>query len=292
MSRMRILVTGAGGRLGKALADRLSLRHEVTALSRQGWDLSLAETISRVLGLDFDVLLHPAAMASLEACEAEPELAMRVNRDAPVALAEGCGRMGRRMLFFSTDYVLEGTAEGLKDESAEVRPLSVYARSKAEAELGVLSAGGAVMRVSWLFGPEKAAFPDAVVAKALSGQPLAAVADKTSLPGFTGDLAEWVEALLEIGLPNRILHAANPGEPASWHDMAVEVVGFLHECGRIGEIPAVERHLLAGMPGFVAGRPRHTAMDTSALAGLLGRPLRPWREALRGYLRDFHGLRR
>lgn len=285
-------MTGAGGRLGKALADRLSLRHEVTALSRQDWDLSSADTISRVLGLDFDILLHPAAMASLEACEAEPELAMRVNRDAPVALAEGCGRMGRRMLFFSTDYVLEGTAEGLKDESAEVRPLSVYARSKAEAELGVLSAGGAVMRVSWLFGPEKAAFPDAVMAKALSGQPLAAVADKTSLPGFTGDLAEWVEALLEIGLPNRILHAANPGEPASWHDMAVEVVGFLHECGRIGEIPAVERHLLAGMPGFVAGRPRHTAMDTSALAGLLGRPLRPWREALRGYLRDFHGLRR
>ncbi|MFM2242551.1 MAG: hypothetical protein RLZ97_1406 [Verrucomicrobiota bacterium] len=285
-------MTGAGGRLGKALADRLSLRHEVTALSRQDWDLSSADTISRVLGLDFDILLHPAAMASLEACEAEPELAMRVNRDAPVALAEGCGRMGRRMLFFSTDYVLEGTAEGLKDESAEVRPLSVYARSKAEAELGVLSAGGAVMRVSWLFGPEKAAFPDAVVAKALSGQPLAAVADKTSLPGFTGDLAEWVEALLEIGLPNRILHAANPGEPTSWHDMAVEVVGFLHECGRIGEIPAVERHLLAGMPGFVAGRPRHTAMDTSALAGLLGRPLRPWREALRGYLRDFHGLRR
>ncbi len=285
-----MLVTGCGGRLGKALAHRLAKSHEVTALNRESADLADPEAWKRIAARDFDVLLHPAAMASLEACEANPELAMRVNRDAPLALAKACQTRGRAMVFFSTDYVLDGSQPGLKGEEAPLRPLSVYAQSKAEAEMGVLDCGGAVMRVSWLFGPEKAAFPEAILNQALDGKPLAAVADKFSLPGFTTDLAEWVDVLLARGIPSRIFHAANPGDPVSWHDIALEVVHTLHQSGRLREIPPIEKQSLAGMPGFVAGRPQHTAMDTRELAAWLGQPLRPWREALRAHLRHFHGL--
>ena len=292
MKELRIAVTGTGGRLGRALADRLGSRHSLLELPRTACDLADPASVRRIADLDFDVLLHPAAMASLEACEASPELAMAVNRDAPVALAEACAARGRSMLFFSTDYVLDGNPPGLKDESAPRAPLSVYARSKAEAEDGVLAAGATVMRVSWLFGPEKPAFPDGVVEKALAGLPLTAVADKASLPTYTADLADWIGQLLELGLPNRVLHAANPGQPASWHDMAIEVVDALMDHGRLPRRPEVIAQKLDDLPGFVAGRPRHTAMDTSALAEILGRPLRPWRAALRAHLADFHGLRR
>ncbi len=98
------------------------------------------------------------------------------------------------MIFFSTDYVLGGDREGLHSENEAVDPRSVYAQTKVEAEAAVLAEDGCVMRVSWVswvFGPERAAFPDQIVNRAMAGEPLAAVADKTSLPCFTGDLVAW-----------------------------------------------------------------------------------------------------
>jgi len=277
---MRIAITGSGGRVGRALARRLAARHEVIELPRERLDLARAESVAAIDALDFEVLLHPAAMTSIEACEAAPEEARRVNGEAPARLAACCRRRGRRMLHFSTDYVLDGREPGLKDESAALDPLSVYAETKARAEAAVREQEQAVLRVSWVFGPERPAFPDAVLERALAGEPLEAIADKTSLPVFTGDLVGWVEALLEAGLPGGIWHGCQGGEPTSWHGLAEAVVGQLHRLGRLPSRPPVAALELASMKAFRAPRPRHTEMATARLGGLLGRPPRDWREAL------------
>jgi dTDP-4-dehydrorhamnose reductase len=280
----RIAVTGTTGRVGRALARRLATDHEVIELPRTDWDFSDPSTVERVGGLGFDLLVHPAAVTSLERCEEEPELARRVNAEAPAALAALCRRRGAAMIHFSTDYVLEGSSPGLQDESAAVGPLSEYARTKLAGEEAVLAGGGCVLRVSWVHGPERPAFPEQVVGRALAGQPLAAIDDKTSLPCHTGDLAEWVAELIDRGPGNELLHACNPGEPVSWKGMAEWVVEIMLERGALPGRPEMIAQHLDEVPFFKVRRPRHTAMATGRLAQRLGRPLRPWQEAMREHV--------
>jgi len=125
-----------------------------------------------------------------------------------------------------------------------------------------------------------------VVNGALAGKPLAAVADKYSLPTYTGDLADWVEELLSKGFPPGILHACNSGDPVTWHDLARATVDFLHEWGCLPEIPEVRALSISDIPTFRAERPRHTAMSTERLTGLLGWRPRDWRDALKAHLAD------
>jgi dTDP-4-dehydrorhamnose reductase len=273
---MRLAITGTTGRVGRALADRLAACHEIVELPRTRLNLG-ADGCERVLeSLDFDVLLNPAGLTSLELCEDDPALAQRVNADAPARLAKAC--QGRPVLHFSTDYVFDGATPGLRREDEAPSPLSVYGKTKAAGEAGVLAAGGTVLRISWVFGPEKPAFPDQIVAKALAGQELAAVADKFSLPCFTPDLCEWVAGWLAGGCSGGIFHGCQGGEPVSWHGMALEIVAQLSEKGIA--VPEVKALSMAGMAAFRAPRPRHTAMATDRLTALLGKAPRDWRAAL------------
>lgn len=283
---MRIAVTGTTGRVGRALADRLADRHEIIEVPRSLLDLASPDPAGPLEPLDFDILLHPAAMTGLEACEDDPDLAYRVNAHAPKELARLCANRGKRIIAFSTDYVFGGHEPGLRTEEEKAEPLSVYGASKLAGEEGVIEAGGTVVRVSWVFGPEKAAFPDQVFDDALAGRPLAAVADKYSLPAFTGDLADWIAGMLSNGFPPGILHACNSGDPVTWHDLACETVGFLHEHGHLPAVPEVRRLGLSEIPFFRAARPWYTAMSTDRLTGLLGVRPRDWRDALKAHLAD------
>jgi dTDP-4-dehydrorhamnose reductase len=186
------------------------------------------------------------------------------------------------MLHFSTDYVFDGREPGLRTEDELPSPLSIYGKTKRDGEQAVIGAGAAVMRISWVFGPEKPAFPDQILDRALAGHELAAVADKFSRPTFTGDLCEWVEAWLEAGTPAGCFHASNGGPVTSWYGMALEILAYLAERGIA--TPPLKALALDEMTAFRAPRPRHTAMDTGRLEALLGNTPRDWREALREHL--------
>jgi dTDP-4-dehydrorhamnose reductase len=279
---MRIAITGTTGRVGKALVHHLAGRHEVIALPRTCLDLALPGCENILRELDFDVLLNPAGLTSLEQCEDEPLLARRVNAEAPEALAAVCRERRLKMLHFSTDYVFDGREPGLRTEDELPSPLSIYGKTKRDGEQAVLAAGAAVMRISWVFGPEKPAFPDQILDRALAGHELAAVADKFSRPTFTGDLCEWVEAWLEAGTPAGCFHASNGGPVTSWYGMALEILAYLADRGIA--TPPLKALALDEMTAFRAPRPRHTAMDTGRLEALLGNTPRDWREALREHL--------
>ena len=148
---------------------------------------------------------------------------MRVNAEAPGEIAAGRRTRGVRVFHFSTDYVFGGESEGLRCEENPAVPVNVYGRSKLAGEQAVFAhPGNCVVRVSWVSGPDKASFVDQIFDAALAGRPLAAVADKFSLPTFTGDLAEWMDCLIERQATG-IFHACNSGEPISWHDLATAV---------------------------------------------------------------------
>lgn len=283
---MRIAVTGTTGRVGAALLRHFSARHDVIPLSRRTCDLADARNLHAALDrLECDVFLNPAGNTSLEACEDDPTRALRTNAEAPAEIALWAAKRQVPLYHFSTDYVFAGEAEGLRHESEPPCPVNIYGRSKLAGEQAVLAhPRNAVIRVSWVFGPEKASFVDQVFDAALAGKPLAAVADKFSLPVCTGDLAAWMEHLIERQATG-VIHACNSGAPVTWHDMAVAVVEEMVACGRLTEIPDVRKQSLSEMTSFRATRPRFTAMDTRRLATILGHPPRPWREALAEHVR-------
>ena len=282
---MRVAITGTTGRLGAALAARLAAKHEVIPLPRAVCDLADADALRRALdSLECDVFLNPAAMTGLEDCEDNPRLAMRVNSAAPGKIALWAAERGVRVIHFSTDYVFGGDSTIACSEATAPAPVNVYGRSKLAGEHAVLAhPGNLVIRVSWVFGPDKPSFVDQVFDAALAGKPLAAVADKLSLPTYTADLAEWTECLLETDASG-VLHACNSGTPVSWHGMAVFVVNEMARLGLLKEPPPVAEQLLENMPLFRARRPRFTAMNTSRLSALLGRAPRPWQQALAEYV--------
>jgi dTDP-4-dehydrorhamnose reductase len=282
---MRVAITGITGRVGAALARQLAARHEILPLPRAACDFSDPESLTAALdSLECDVFLNPAALTGLEACEDDPRLAMRVNSAAPGKIALWAADRGIRMIHFSTDYVFGGDTTLPLTEEMAARPVNAYGRSKLAGEMAVLAhPGNLVLRVSWVFGPDKPSFVDQIFAAALAHQPLAAVADKLCLPTFTTDLARWVETLLDTDAQG-ILHACNPGPPVSWHGMAEFVIREMTACGLLDQCPLVAPLKLDEMPLFRATRPRFTVMGSGRLSGITG-GLRPWPEALAEHVR-------
>lgn len=283
---MRAAITGTTGRVGAALAQRLTAQnHEVIALPRRVFDLENPQEMAAVLAdLRCDVFFHPAAVTSLEACEDDPHLAQRINVEAPAEIAAWAAVKDVKLVHFSTDYVFGGETSGLRGESDPAQPLSEYGRTKLAGERAVLAHPcHCVVRVSWVFGPERPSFVDGVFDAALAGRPIAAVADKYSLPVFTRDLAAWSEVLATNA--TGMVHACQSGEPVSWHGMATAVVAEMAAAGVISELPTIAEQRLNEMTQFRAARPRFTAMATHQLTGLLGAPPRPWQNALAEYIR-------
>lgn len=284
---MRVAVTGTTGRVGTALARHFAKTHEVIELPRNVCDLADSASLNDALSrLKCEVLINPAGLTGLEACEDQSKLAMRVNSAAPGKMAEWAAQNGVQFFHFSTDYVFSGETPGLRDEAEPTAPLSVYGRSKLAGERAVLAQPTAcVVRVSWVFGPEKPSFTDQIFDAALAGRPLFAVVDKFSLPTYTADLAGWMEILISEARAG-IVHACQSGEPVSWHGMATTVVEEMFACGVLQSLPKVSPTLLGDVVSFRAPRPRFTAMRTGRFSREVGITPRPWQEAIRSYIRS------
>jgi dTDP-4-dehydrorhamnose reductase len=269
------------------MAKHFSRDHEVIPLPRAEFDFSDPVSMAaRLESLDCEVFLNPGGLTSLEACEDDPEMARQLNVQAPSQLAAWASLRGVRLVHFSTDYVFSGDQPELRTESETPGPLSVYGRSKLAGEQAVLDhPGHLVLRVSWVFGPEKPSFLDSVIRDALAGNPLSAIADKFSLPTHTGDLSEWTEALIKRQATG-LFHACQSGPPVSWHGMAEVAVDELSRLGRLATVPAILATKLEETTAFRAKRPRHTAMSTAKLGQTLGELPRGWQAAVRDYVSE------
>ncbi len=292
---MRILIFGGSGRTGQILCRAAAAAGlEVLAPTHAECDLLQAERVSdMVLSSGAAAVVNCAAISGLEACLGDPLSAHLVNAVAPAAMALACRHTGARFVHLSTDYVLEGRRPGLKNESGRCKPANTYGESKREGELQVLDAlpQALVLRVSWICGnPQKPAFAETAVLRAAEGQPLAAIADKYSLPTDAEDIARIVLALLPRQ-EHGILHVCSGGEPLSWHACATLALQTAVRAGALPRMPEIRRQLLNEATFFRAQRPRHTAMSNSALLSL-GLPMPDAAETLhRTTLRLLENLR-
>ncbi len=300
----RIVIVGAGGRLGAALAREYAGEFDVVGFNHAQLDLGAPDQMRAKLGeLEFDALINTAAQTNVDRCETHQEEAFTINGAAPGVLAEICGRKKARFIHVSTDYVFDGEKREPYTEEDEARPISVYGESKREGERRALEANehSLIVRVSWVFGPDRPSFIDWALNQAREREEVSAIADKWATPTYTLDLAGMLKTFLPGGRSNAegnglgagrlhgacgILHLVNSGE-CSWQEYAQSAL----DCCRAEGVPMKARIIgassLAEMKSFIAKRPGYSVLSSAKYERLTGRTPRPWREVVADFVRDY-----
>jgi dTDP-4-dehydrorhamnose reductase len=287
--QVKIIIIGAGGRLGTALVREWRGQFDVTGFDHSQLDIGDFDQLRETLRtLRFDLLVNCAAQTDVDRCETEKEEAFRLNGEAPGVLAEICSRKDARMIHLSTDYVFDGAKGDPYSERDVAHPISVYGESKLEGERCVAAVNKRhwIVRVSWVFGPDRPSFVDAIMRRAMNETRVEAIADKRSAPTYTRDLAEWLPPIFELE-EGGLLHLANAGE-CTWQEYAQYALDCCRDEGIELKASTVGALRLDEMKNFVARRPRYTVLSSKKYEVTTGRAPRSWRDAVAEYVRDYH----
>jgi dTDP-4-dehydrorhamnose reductase len=287
---MKIVVLGAGGRLGAALVREFRPKYDLAGLNHAQLDLASLDDVRGKLGaMNFDVLINAAAFTNVDACETERDRAFLINAEAPGVLTEICNAKGAKLIHFSTDYVFDGEKRAPYSEEDRANPISFYGESKLAGEKNVLASenGYLVVRVSWVFGPDRPSFIDAMIERAQEDEKMYAISDKFSTPSYTHDIARMLPQFFDRGVDGGILHFANAGK-CSWQEYAQWAL----DCCRDAGIPLKARTVgalkLGDMTNWVARRPVYSVLCTAKYTELKGTAPRAWREAVADYITRFY----
>ncbi len=204
----RLLVTGAGGQLGAALREEFS-ETGVVALTRADWDVTGPPPPSLP---EVDLVLHAAAWTDVDGAEGHPREAAAVN----VRGTQHAAQLAVPIVLFSTDYVFDGRKRGPYLESDAPNPLSVYGRTKLQAEAAA-GEDAWIVRTSWLFGWTSTNFVRTMLQLGAERDEVAVVDDQHGSPTYVGHLAAAVRELLD--LPRGLWHLAAGGD-CTWAEFA------------------------------------------------------------------------
>jgi dTDP-4-dehydrorhamnose reductase len=287
---MKIVILGAGGRLGAALLREYRDKFEVTGFNHTQLDLSdLGAVREKLRSTSFDVLINAAGFTKVDLCETQPDRAFLINAEASLVVAEICDEKNARLIHFSTDYVFDGAKHKPYTEEDEASPISIYGESKLAGEKNVLAVQNQnlVVRVSWVFGPDRPSFIDAMVQQAQENHEVDAVADKFSTPTYTLDIAEMLPRFFGSDAPGGILHFANAGQ-CSWQEYAQWAVDCCHDAGLPLKTKTIGARKLRDMANWVARRPVYSVLSTAKYTMLTGVSPRTWREAVSDYITRFY----
>lgn len=285
---MKILLTGAGGQLGRALLASAPRGVVLATPDRQALDLENAASIERVLAAERPaVVINAGAYTAVDKAESERDRAFAINAAAPGVLARWCGESGARLIQISTDFVFDG-AQGVpyRPEDA-TRPLSVYGASKLAGEQQVMAVAGLrwlIIRTAWVYAAAGRNFVLTML-RLLGERPvLNVVCDQVGTPTSAASLAKCVWRALEDRGDPALLHYTDAGV-ASWYDFAVAIheearaLGLLTNDAQIVPIGSEQYPL-------PARRPHYSVLDKRATLARLQLPAVHWRVVLREVLRE------
>jgi dTDP-4-dehydrorhamnose reductase len=285
---MKILITGAGGQLGRELKRSLAPLGEVVACDRKQLDLGNPDALRlAVHQIAPNLIVNAAAWTAVDKAETEPDAANAINGIAPGILAEEAKRLGAQLIHYSTDYVFDGNKATPWTEEDLPRPLSIYGRTKLVGEQAIQSIDCRylILRTSWIFGLHGANFMKTMLRVGKERPDLRVVADQFGAPTWTRHLAD-ATALVASRTegPSGLYHLANAGE-TSWHGYAEEVFAEAVRLGLLASSPIVHPITTADYP-LPAPRPANSRLDCSRFTRDFGLTLPDWRVGLADCLAD------
>jgi len=238
--------------------------------------------------VNFELLINTAAQTNVDRCETNPEEAFAINAEAPSVLASICRGKHARFIHVSTDYVFDGRKRTPYIEEDRAEPISVYGESKREGERRALEANdrSLILRVSWVFGPDRPSFVDWAMKQAREHEEVKAIADKWATPTYTIDLAQLLKPLLADMNVAGVLHLANGGQ-CSWQEYAQWAIDCCQAEGVGLKAKRIDETKLSDMKSFIAQRPIYSVLSSEKYFDLTGQRPRDWREAVAAYVHDY-----
>ena len=279
---MKLLITGAGGQLGLALARRLSLHHEVITLGRTQLDISDAQACSHALGRERpDVLLNCAAYTAVDRAETDRDAAFAINADGPRNLAQACRDLDIFPIHFSTDYVFDGTAKTPYTEHDSTNPMSVYGESKLAGEIAVATESPAhlIFRLSWVYSNDGGNFYKTMLRLGAERPLLRVVSDQIGVPNYTADIADAIARVLDRNIAELVAHSGlyhlSGTGPTSWCDFARAIFEGAQMSDRV-----VVAAISTAEYKTAATRPAYSVLDARRFATTFGGTMPDWRVGL------------
>ena len=284
MNCMRVLLFGKTGQIGSAVLNQLSSKHDIIASDRSQVDFNHPDTIEEMIRhTSPDIVVNAAAYTAVDAAESNPELAMQINGYSVEAMAELSGKMGFRMIHFSTDYVFDGTLSRPYREDDLKNPINTYGASKAYGDDAVLAyaAHATIFRISWVISTNKVNFIDKIMAHFQQTETAQVVCDQVGSVTPASLAAEAVELALDKGIRgSNVYHLCSKGE-VSWHDIAMAVYDHANAMG----LPiAVQRDhskpIQTGHLNLPANRPLNSRLNCTLIQNELGIFLPGWQDSV------------
>jgi dTDP-4-dehydrorhamnose reductase len=280
---LRYAVIGAQGQVGQEFAKLLA-GDRMIALDVGDLDVADRASVERCLApLEFDIVINLAAYHNVNECESNAARAFGVNAVGAFHVASVVRETGKKLVFFSSDYVFGGDAARTRPyvESDAPAPLNVYGASKAAGEClvrAVLPEDHLIVRTSSLYGCVTSkkgwTFPELMLNKAKAGEEIKIVQDQVMAPTYTRDLVRRVLELLDKGARGTF-HVTNAGS-CSWYEFAMATFDLRGVKARAKPVSSAEFPVKAR-------RPAYSVLSTDRAAPLGLKPLQPWRDALRDY---------
>ena len=281
---MRILVTGAKGRLGSKLAACLSPQnHTVTPVDVDEMDLLDADTVFATFEqVRPELVLHCAALTAVDHCAEHPDEALAVNAFGTKHIALACQRHAAPLLYISTNEVFDGCAQRPYLEYDTPRPVNAYGYSKWVGEQIVreLLPQHYIVRTSWLFAHGGRNFVQTVLRLAREGKSLRVVTNEVSTPTYNDDLVDAIIQLINTGHFGTY-HLVNEGYTTRYQ--------FARKVLDLAGMENVSIEPIALSEFNRPSRPPEYAVIRNTAAAHLGIKLRPWEDALRAFMEIEHG---
>ena len=279
---MKLLVLGETGQLARSLVERVVVAgdFEVRALGRGAIDFEEPATIApAIAGERPDVVINAAAFTAVDAAEAEETKAIAINAVGAGEAARASAEAGAAFIHISTDYVFDGSGEGVRGEEAPTAPLGAYGRSKLAGEEAVRREHSAalIIRTAWVYSPFGHNFVRTMMNAAKQRDELRVVDDQRGNPTSAFDLADGILASARQGWEEgQTLHLAGTGA-ASWAELAEAI---MDECRRLG-LPAAR---IVPIPTSEyptpARRPANSMLDSRRFQDRFGFTMPDWRVSL------------
>jgi dTDP-4-dehydrorhamnose reductase len=289
---MTVLLLGGDGQVGRRLRSTLAPLGDLVVTSRGGTladgtvcealDLTDLDAIDALIArVAPDIVVNATAHTAVDRAESEPELAHRINAQAPARIAAACAARGAYFVHYSTDYVFDGKGKRPYREDDVTAPLGVYGISKRTGELAIEQSGArhAIFRTAWVYDIHGQNFLRTMLRVGAERDELRVVEDQVGTPTPAWLLADVTAQLLRAPVRrNGLWHLATTGR-TSWHGFATAIFEGAVARGLLAKAPRVVPIPTTDYPP-PAARPAYSVLDTTAIQRDFGIVLPDWRAAL------------